>query len=155
MFQQWLAPAAPKQAAAFGVNWTHLRSRSFVLEGWYEAFHERYNASTIPISEVFSSIFSSPLAAKETSAEAEGAVDAAWKKEAVALREIGNWHYALLALQELGLEMAGRFSGNPSWGRMWLDFAGESAEICGKCRGLQDGKWCNRYRDSGGCDVST
>ena len=27
--------------------------------------------------------------------EAEGAVDAAWKKEAVALREIGNWHYAL------------------------------------------------------------
>ena len=105
MFQQWLAPAAPKQAAAFGVNWTHLRSRSFVLEGWYEAFHEQwYNAHTIPISEVFSTIFSSPLAAKETSAEAEGAVDAAWKKEAVALREIGNWHYALLALQELGLE---------------------------------------------------
>ena len=31
-------------------------------------------------------------------------MDAAWKKEAVALREIGNWHYALLALQESGLE---------------------------------------------------
>ena len=29
-------------------------------------------------------------------AKAEGLVDSAWKKEAMALKEIGNWHYGLL-----------------------------------------------------------
>lgn len=45
--------------------------------------------------------------------DAEGAVDAAWKKEAVALREIGNWHYALMHLPETAV------LGRGSFGTVW------------------------------------
>ena len=31
-----------------------------------------------------------------TQIKEDALVDAAWKKEAIALREIGNWHYAYL-----------------------------------------------------------
>eukprot|EP00913_Durusdinium_trenchii_P007141 g6716.t1 len=45
--------------------------------------------------------------------DAEGLVDSAWKKEAMALKEIGNWHYGLMHVPE------GAVLGRGSYGTVW------------------------------------